>query len=34
MASRYANRPVELPVEYNQAREAIFRTLEQQRAEQ
>jgi threonine synthase len=28
MASRHANRPVELPAEYDQAREAIFRTLE------
>jgi threonine synthase len=28
MASRYANRPVELPAQYDQAREAIFRALE------
>jgi threonine synthase len=28
MASRYANRPVELPADYAQAREAIFRELE------
>lgn len=28
MASRYANRPVELPAEYDRAREAIFRALE------
>jgi threonine synthase len=28
MASRYANRPVELPAEYDQAREATFRALE------
>lgn len=29
VASRYANRPVELPADYAQAREAIFRSLEQ-----
>jgi threonine synthase len=28
VASRYANRPVELPADYTQAREAIFRALE------
>jgi len=28
MASRYANRPVELPADYDQAREAILRALE------
>lgn len=32
--SRYANRPVELPADYMQAREAIFRSLEQHQAVQ
>ncbi len=30
MASRHANRPVELPADYSQARDAIFRVLEKQ----
>jgi threonine synthase len=31
MASRHANRPVELPADYGKARDAIFRALEMQR---
>ncbi|MGE4095649.1 MAG: threonine synthase [Candidatus Binatia bacterium] len=30
MASRYANKPIELPAEYDKARDAIFRELEKQ----
>jgi len=31
MTARYANRPVELPADYTQARDAVFRALEKQR---
>ena len=31
LATRYANRPVELPADYGQVREAIFCALEKER---
>lgn len=34
MASRHANRPVELPADYTQARDAIFRALERENNEE